>query len=278
MSRLIDKALEGDATAETGKAALELEVSYKSKTKIDSDTIDTPDKIAKVCRSLIGNSAQENFIVLLVNPQMKLIAWSRVSVGTLTEALCHPREVMKPAVLSNAFAFIASHNHPSGQVEPSSQDLSVTRRLMLAGEIMSIPMMDHVIVTDTEYYSFAQNQELPQNLNFDDLVIPPDAEEVPPQNKPQPAPQRSAPSRGKTPPERLDPNAGKDIPNVDTESNEEEGEPYREPTEEEMQNFKKKMTEEFDLMELPSAGFSNTEEFKKYWRKHLKSTAELLKA
>jgi DNA repair protein RadC len=79
-----------------------------------------------------------------------------VSVGSLNQSIVHPREVFKTACLSNAAALILIHQHPSGDSTPSSEDISITRRLKEAGEIMGIKVLDHIIVGDGEYCSFTE--------------------------------------------------------------------------------------------------------------------------
>ena len=85
------------------------------------------------------------------------IGINTVAVGSLTAAVVHPREVFKPALLANAAAILCAHNHPSGDPQPSAEDRALTTRLVEAGKLLGIQMLDHVIVGDgTEtYYSFA---------------------------------------------------------------------------------------------------------------------------
>lgn len=79
-----------------------------------------------------------------------------VSVGSLNASLVHTREVFKPAILQNATGLILVHNHPSGDEKPSEEDLEITRRLVEAGKLLQIEILDHVIVGN-EFYSFADN-------------------------------------------------------------------------------------------------------------------------
>lgn len=84
------------------------------------------------------------------------------SMGTLSESVVHPREVLKSSILSNANAVMLIHNHPSGNLEPSREDIQVTDRLMQAYDLMGIPVMDHIILGPKEqYYSFYENAILP---------------------------------------------------------------------------------------------------------------------
>ena len=88
----------------------------------------------------------EEFRVLLLDARHRVMAIPTVSRGTLTASLVHPREVLRPALLSRSAAVILAHNHPSGDPEPSREDDEVTTRLVRAGQILGIPVLDHVIV------------------------------------------------------------------------------------------------------------------------------------
>lgn len=101
----------------------------------------------------IEEEAQEVFGILILNSKHKIVAVHEISRGTLSRSLLHPREVFKPAVLHNAAAIICFHNHPSGDTEPSKDDIEATKRLIEAGEILGIPVLDHIIVGDEEYVS-----------------------------------------------------------------------------------------------------------------------------
>lgn len=103
---------------------------------------------------------REFFCVLNLKSNNQVINMNVVSVGTLNTALAHPREVFKSAVLSNAAGIILLHNHPSGNSSPSCEDHSITKRMLAAGEIMGIPVMDHVIVAGNDYYSFLENENI----------------------------------------------------------------------------------------------------------------------
>jgi DNA repair protein RadC len=101
----------------------------------------------------VHKEAQEVFGILILNTKNKVVAVHEVSRGTLNSSMVHPREIFKPAVLHNAAGIVCFHNHPSGDTEPSKEDIEVTERLVMAGEIMGIIVMDHIIVGDDEYTS-----------------------------------------------------------------------------------------------------------------------------
>ena len=101
----------------------------------------------------VQEEAQEVFGILILNTKNKVVAVHEVSRGTLNSSMVHPREVFKPAVLHNAAGIICFHNHPSGDTEPSKEDIEITERLVGAGAIMGIVVMDHIVVGDDGYTS-----------------------------------------------------------------------------------------------------------------------------
>jgi DNA repair protein RadC len=104
----------------------------------------------------VEEEAQEVFGILVLNTKNKIAAVHEVSRGTLSASMVHPREVFKPAVLHNAAAIICFHNHPSGDTEPSIADIEITNRLVEAGKIMGIQILDHIIVGDDRYVSLKE--------------------------------------------------------------------------------------------------------------------------
>jgi DNA repair protein RadC len=113
--------------------------------------------VAALFRTYVGDTDREHFLVAMLDQKNKVIGLNTVSTGSLTASVVHPREVYKPAILSNAAAIICGHNHPSGDSAPSQEDRLLTRKLVLAGEALGIRVLDHVIVGDgtASYFSFA---------------------------------------------------------------------------------------------------------------------------
>ena len=107
-----------------------------------------PEGAAKLALETAPDDGREHFRLILLDVRRKPIALHTVSVGCLTASLVHPREVFRPAILAGAASIILTHNHPSGDVEPSAEDLSLTRRLHSAGELVGIEIVDHVITGD----------------------------------------------------------------------------------------------------------------------------------
>lgn len=100
---------------------------------------------------------KEHFLVLCLNARRQLLRVETVSVGTLSASLVHPREVFSPAISHGAAAVVAVHNHPSGDPSPSAEDREATRRLQRAGELLGIPLADHVIVSESSFFSFRES-------------------------------------------------------------------------------------------------------------------------
>ena len=96
---------------------------------------------------------REMLVVLLLDGKNQVLGFNVVSIGSLTAALVHPREVFKPVILANAAAVILLHNHPSGSAEPSAEDRALTERLEHAGELLGIRVLDHIILGDGQYRS-----------------------------------------------------------------------------------------------------------------------------
>jgi DNA repair protein RadC len=110
------------------------------------DQVATAETVAKVAAGYIGSLDRETLIVLALNTQLHIVGINTVSIGTLDMAYCHPREVYKFAILSNASSIIIAHNHPSGETKPSQADIELTDRLIKAGELLGITVLDHIII------------------------------------------------------------------------------------------------------------------------------------
>jgi len=110
---------------------------------------------AKIFQSYLAGADREYFVILLLDAKHRVNALNVVSVGSLTCAIVQAREVFKPAVVSNAASVILSHNHPSNVVSPSPEDIALTKRLVQAGEVLGIKVLDHIIIGEERYMSFA---------------------------------------------------------------------------------------------------------------------------
>ncbi len=119
-----------------------------------------PDDVAAFVGPKLRKEQREHFLVLLLNARHEVVAKETVSVGSLNASIVHPREVFKAAVLASAAAVVLVHNHPSGDPEPSEEDLAITKRLVEAGELLGISVLDHVIVAGRGVVSLRARQLL----------------------------------------------------------------------------------------------------------------------
>jgi DNA repair protein RadC len=124
----------------------------------DRKIVQSPLDVYSVLKNYLNPESldREHFVVAMLNTKNKIIGLHTVSIGCLNASVVHPREVFKPALLSNAATVILAHNHPSGNPDPSDEDLSVTRRLFDAGKILGINVRDHIILGDDSFFSFKE--------------------------------------------------------------------------------------------------------------------------
>ncbi len=108
----------------------------------------------------LRKESREHFLVLLLNARHEVLGKETVSVGSLNASIVHPREVFKPAIVTSAAAVVLVHNHPSGDPEPSEEDVSITKRLVQVGELLGIGVLDHVIVASRGAVSLRSRQLL----------------------------------------------------------------------------------------------------------------------
>ena len=149
----------GEAKACIIMAAIELGRRIGQVRNPGRPMISSPADVDRLLRGRIANLDRENFVVVLLNTKNEVIESPLVSVGTLSAALVHPREVFKPAIRASAASVILAHNHPSGKVEPSREDREVTGRLVESAEILGIEVLDHVILGDG-FYSMKEHGKL----------------------------------------------------------------------------------------------------------------------
>ena len=115
--------------------------------------IHSPEDTIKII-SNIKNNKKENFVALYLDARNKLIHQETISIGSLNASIVHPREVFEPAIQYLAAQIILAHNHPSGDPEPSTEDLAITKRLVESGKILGIEITDHIIVAKNGFISF----------------------------------------------------------------------------------------------------------------------------
>jgi len=144
------KATQLKAVFEIGRRISTQTPSYKSKELTD------PKKAYKLIKNKLKDYHKEHFYIIALNSRNHSIA--EVSVGSLNASIVHPREVFAEAIKNKAASVIFAHNHPSGDPEPSEEDLVITKRLTEAGKILGIEIVDHIIAGKSGYFSFKEKE------------------------------------------------------------------------------------------------------------------------
>jgi len=144
----------GPAKAAQIKAALEIGRRVSATSAGVRVSIRSPEDAAGIVMEEMRHLDREHFYALILNTKNQVIARERISVGTLNTSTVHPRELFKAAIRRSAAAIILVHNHPSGDPSPSGEDREVTVKLVEAGKIMGIQVLDHIIIGDNIFVSF----------------------------------------------------------------------------------------------------------------------------
>lgn len=134
-----------------------LKMVRESSILYENRRISSPNEALEVFKTLLENSDREKLVVCCLNTKNEPTNLSIVSVGSLNSSVVHPREVFKTAVMSNAASIIVAHNHPSGDTTPSKEDINITERLKKSGEIIGVPLLDHLIVGNNTYLSLKED-------------------------------------------------------------------------------------------------------------------------
>jgi DNA repair protein RadC len=118
-----------------------------------------PEQVYEHCRD-IRSTTREHFVAFYLNSRHQILRREVISIGSLNASIVHPREVFRPAIVLCAASLVLAHNHPSGDTQPSEEDLAITRRLHEAGRLLGIELVDHVVVADSGYTSFRERRLL----------------------------------------------------------------------------------------------------------------------
>lgn len=140
----------------------EIEISYKPKTFEGNGSIITSSKDAfNVAKNIFPSIYHvEYFYIILMNNANKVLGYSPISKGGLTATLVDVRIIFQTALKANATSMILAHNHPSGKLKESEADLKITQKIKQAGEVLDIKILDHIIIADEKYISFADESKL----------------------------------------------------------------------------------------------------------------------
>jgi DNA repair protein RadC len=150
----------GIGAARAAQVIAAIELGRRTLTRLEEERprLGSPRSVAEYLLPQFGNRAVEQFGVLLLDTKHRVIRASVLSVGTLDASIVHPREVFREATAAGAAALVLFHNHPSGDPEPSDDDCRLTERLVAAGVLMGIDVLDHVILADAKYFSFREHR------------------------------------------------------------------------------------------------------------------------
>lgn len=150
----------GESKATQIISAIELGKRVKQSTALRGLKITSPSDVVQFFSMELSDSNVEKFVIVLLNTKNEVINWEIISVGSLNASIVHPREVFNRAIKRSAASIIAIHNHPSGAIEPSREDLGITKRLSESGQLIGIPLIDHIIIGKECYYSFKEQNQL----------------------------------------------------------------------------------------------------------------------
>jgi len=146
----------GQAKAALLLAAVELGKRLYRKHTEERFTIRSPEDAASYLMTDMTSLNQEHFVVLFMNVKNEVLHKQTIFIGSLNSAIVHPREIFREAVKRSAASIICAHNHPSGSPSPSPEDIEVTKRLVDAGALMGIEVLDHVIIGDHQFISLKE--------------------------------------------------------------------------------------------------------------------------
>ncbi|HVL66812.1 MAG TPA: DNA repair protein RadC [Vicinamibacterales bacterium] len=148
----------GAARAAQVLAAIELGRRTLTRLAEERPRLSSPRAVAEYLLPQFGSRPVEQFGVLLLDTKHRALRASVLSVGTLDASIVHPREVFREAMAAGAASLVLFHNHPSGDPEPSDEDCRLTERLVAAGVLMGINVLDHVILAEARYFSFREHR------------------------------------------------------------------------------------------------------------------------
>lgn len=149
----------GKDKAATLEAAFELSRRILSQAKwFSNQKVTSPQEIAEIFIPMLRDDTKEKFIVVCLNSSNKIIKHETISIGNLNSSVVHPREIFKVAIDCSSASIILIHNHPSGNPEPSNEDIRITKKVVESGKILDIPVFDHLIIAGDTFTSFVEKR------------------------------------------------------------------------------------------------------------------------
>ena len=135
----------------------ESEIIYKGRSR-KGNTVSTPHAVYNFIKKDFKGSTQEKVMAIVVNNKNVIVTFTTISIGTISESLIHPREIFKIAIRHLGSRIILVHNHPSGNTDPSAEDINITIRIIKTGKIIGIPLLDHIIVANNKFISLKEER------------------------------------------------------------------------------------------------------------------------
>lgn len=149
----------GKDKAATLLAAFEISRRIQKQVKwLHEVKITSPKDVADIYVPTLKDELKENFYILCLSSSNKIMREEKISIGSLNASVVHPREIFKVAIENSSASIICVHNHPSGNPEPSNEDISITKKLVEAGKLLDIPLFDHIIIAGSNYTSFVERR------------------------------------------------------------------------------------------------------------------------
>lgn len=146
-SKQIASSCKGIGLAKAATLAAAFELGGRAiRESVRNEPMNDPETVYNFLSPRTRQLQQEKIFVLVMDTRMRLVTCKEVSHGTLNESLAHPREILRPALIHNGYGIILAHNHPSGNPRPSSSDDSLTKTIKQAGDILDVPLLDHIII------------------------------------------------------------------------------------------------------------------------------------
>jgi DNA repair protein RadC len=118
--------------------------------------VKTPEDVYKLLKPTFLHLKKEHFVAIFLNSKNMVLGWETISIGSLNACIVHPREVFNAAIKRRSASIICAHNHPSGNPDPSNEDIEITKRLKAAGDIIGIELLDHIIIGHANYISLKE--------------------------------------------------------------------------------------------------------------------------
>jgi DNA repair protein RadC len=148
-----------DDKAATLSAAFEISRRVQNQSRfVSNKKITSPKDVAEIFIPLLRDELREQFVVICLSTSNRIIRYNTISIGNLNSSVVHPREIFRVAIENNSANIILLHNHPSGNPEPSNEDISITKKLVEAGKILDIQVFDHIIIAGNSFLSFIERR------------------------------------------------------------------------------------------------------------------------